>query len=79
MLARTVCTPRIALGLIKVQQNETLFWRGALPVQELETTHRHLHAGQGITGTRAQFLNMKVDGQIGIADQVLQKACITDL
>ena len=76
---RPFSTLRVALCLVVIEQHETLCWRSTCPPQVGETAHRHINPRQRIAGARPQLFDDEVDGQPGLAEQVLQESCIADL
>ena len=70
-LERSCVALRIEADLIVVQKREALFGRLTLLLEQFKTHQCKLDPRKRIAGARAQFLNKKMDGQSGMAGQVL--------
>lgn len=70
---------RIALGLVKIQKREAIRGSTALLLEQFQAQDCHLDSRQGVACPRPKFVDVQVHRQIGIADEVLQKAGIAGL
>ena len=75
---RTLGALLIALGLVGIEQHETINWRDTRPPQISEAAHCQLNPRQRIASARSKPLDDEMNGKPCLAEQVLQEPCIAD-